>query len=168
MKHGIFTFKNDALLCWRLGPINAIRQKHYSKDVTVNGLGGSHKPPASRGIWAFPYPHYDLFFCWHRWESLLPKRFQKDGLEHSPEYWQEREKRLKEIRRNNRPSTFYANGFYSHIFPNGRTPYEEWFYWESARDWAEEAKKHIISIEKWNEQIFKCSYTQDHLELFVP
>jgi hypothetical protein len=168
MKYKLFTFKDDKLLCWRLGPMNATKQKHFNKTVEVNGLGGHHKPPTSRGIWAFPYPHYDLFFCWHRWESLLPKRFKRDDQEHDETWWNERELALKNIVNNNHPTTFYVSGFYSHIFPE-HSDYNNWYYWENARDWAKVAQRYMVLYyyDKDN-GLYKMNYAKDDFEIFVP
>jgi len=165
MKYNIFTFKNNMLYCWRLGPMNAQKQIHYSKDVVTPAGRGTHKPPIARGIWAFPYPHYDLFFCWHQWKRHLPKKYQ------NPETLEDcdiQEKLLKEIRKKFKPSTFYASGFYSHIFPNKHVDYDDWHYWESVRDWANVAKGELIS--HWRDSNIVCiiSYGKDHLEIFVP
>ena len=164
MTQNLFTFKDDMLLCWRVGPVNAQRQRHFSKEVTINGLGGHHKPPISRGMWAFPYPHFDYFFVSHRYKSLLPKKFRdnKDGGDEK--YWAEYGAVMKKIWYDNRPSLFYAARFYSHIFPNGKTDYDDWFYWDCPRDWAREAKGHLISFDGQ----YKWKYSKDHLEIFVP
>jgi len=168
MKHNVFTFKNNKLLCWRLGPINAQKQLHYSKDVETAAGKGHHKPPVSRGMWAFPYPHYDYFFCFHQWKKHLPKKFQDDTIERSDEEWKEYERTLKEIQKRFKPSQFYADKFYSHIFPNGNTDYNSWYYWDSVRDWAKIAQKTIVCYNGWDESYFVSRYSKDHLEIFVP
>lgn len=141
MKYNIFTFKNNKLLCWRLGPVNAIKQKHYSKDMPSLAGTGTHKPPISRGIWAFPYPHSD---------------------------WIEREKLLKDIRKKYKPSTFYTDKFYSHIFPDGRVDCGTWYYWDNVRDWAKIAQKTLVCYQKWDDKVFKMNYSKDRMEIFVP
>jgi hypothetical protein len=168
MKYNRFTFKDDKLLCWRLGPINAGKQAHFSKDVESAAGAGTHKPPTSRGIWAFPYPHYDLFFCFHQWKKHLPKKYQDDSIERTEEDFAEIDRLIKEIKRKFPPSTFWTDAFYSHIFPNGRTDYNDWFYWNSVRDWAKVANKLLISYQRWNDDLFTCRYSKDHLEIFVP
>jgi len=70
--------------------MNDQKQVHYNKNVETIAGCGSHKPPVSRGFWAFPYPHYDYFFCWHQFKKHLPKKFQDDNsqIEKSKEYWE--------------------------------------------------------------------------------
>jgi hypothetical protein len=165
MKYNQFTFKDDKLLCWRLGPINPQKQAHYNKNVPSIAGAGTHKPPVSRGMWAFPYPHYDYFFCYHQWKKHLPKRLiePKDEAE-----WEEQESAMKVIMKRYRPSTFYASSFYSHIFPNGSTDYSEWHYWDDIRKWGKVAGKTIYQTMKIEGIVQRWKYTVDHLELFIP
>ena len=173
MKNNIFTIKNNKLLCWRLGPVNIQKQKHYNKDVEVFGLSGSHKPPESRGVWAFPYPHYDFFFCYHQYKRHLPKKFQlsidtdKYSDEYMEKYWEEHESTIEKIRKRIKPSTFYIGEFYSHIFPNGLTNYNEWFYWDSVKDWERVARKTIAQRERHKDRLYTINFGKDHLEIFI-
>lgn len=169
MKYNTFTFQNNKLLCWRLGGINAQRQVHYNRDIeTVAGMG-THKPPVSRGVWAFPYPHYDFFFCFHQWVKRLPKKFQRENKETLTEQdWEEYELLIKKAKKIFRPSKFYSGEFYSHVFPNGSTDYNSWFYWDSARDWAKVAKKTLVEFYKTDQELLRMEYSKDHLEIFVP
>ena len=166
MKHNVFTFKNNKLLCWRLGPMSSQKQLHYGKDVVTIAGQGDHKPPESRGIWAFPYPHYDYFFCFHQWEKHLPKKYLEERTLTEFEAI-ERDQLLKEIQKKYKPSLFYADGFYSHIFPY-KVDYNSWFYWDSVRDWANVAKKEIVCYIDFGGGFFANDYSKDHLEIFVP
>lgn len=170
MKYNTFTFQDDKLLCWRLGPMNAQKQKHYHNDIPSLAGAGTHKPPVSRGIWAFPYPHYDLFFCWHQWEKHLPKKYQRiSEMDLTEKEWEDREELLKKIRKIFRPSIFYTDNFYSHIFPNGKTDYSDWYFWENPRDWAKIAQGKLFTFYRYDDdKLTKIGFSKDHLEIFVP
>lgn len=168
MKYNVFTYKNNSLLCWRLGSINPQKQKHYNRDVKSIAGEGTHKPPIPRGFWAFPYPHYDYFFCYHQWLKYLPKKYRDKDYEKSDSEWLEYERLLKEIKKKFKPSLFYAHEFYSHIFPNGRIDYQDWFYWNNVRDWGKIAQKTLFCYVMSNDTIFKLNYSNDHLEIFIP
>lgn len=163
------------MLFWRLGNMNSNKQTHKEGNTA----------PEKRGIWCFPYPHYDLFFCFHQWEKHLPKKFlwndNKIGVKHfgnAPDFdsmsdedakifWDEREERLAEIRKKIRPTTFWYGGeFYSRISQHGEIG--DWFWWNSVKDWAKVAKKHIYVTEKWNDQLYTFKYAKDHFEIFIP
>jgi hypothetical protein len=168
MKYNLFTFKDNKLLCWRLGPISAVKQKHFKEDVISLAGQGIHKPPVSRGFWAFPYPHFDYFFCYHQWTKLLPKKYRDTHVEKTEEEWEEYHKLIRNIKKNNPPSLFYTDKFYSHIFPNSNTDYNSWYYWDSVRDWAKIARGKLITFDVWEHGLFKMNYSVDHLEIFIP
>lgn len=158
--------------------MNSNRQTHLK--------GDGRKSPTKRGLWCFPYPHYDLFFCFHQWQKHLPKKFLKDdaiGVKHAgnPDfdtmtkeeaktYWNEYEEKLLAIKKRIRPTTFWYNGeFYSHISPHGEIGgRSEWFWWDSARDWANVASKELYTTQMWNGQLYRFAYAKDHLEIFIP
>lgn len=168
MKYNTFTFQKNKLLCWRLGPINSQKQIHFSKDVKTIAGGGTHKPPTSRGIWAFPYPHYDFFFCFHQWKKHLPKKYLDDTIEKTEKEWEEYYKLLEEIQKKHKPSTFYVDNFYSHISPKGCSDYNGWFYWDNVREWGKVAQKTLYKWERFSDGLFRMDYSKDHLELFIP
>ena len=53
------------ILLWRLGDLNYSEQRH---DAAPRG--------EFHGLWAFPWPYFDLFFAYHKFEVALPKRFK--------------------------------------------------------------------------------------------
>lgn len=53
-----------AILLQRLGPLTTGEQSRWST------------APESKGMWAFPYPFYDGFFTYHKYEDLMPKSLQ--------------------------------------------------------------------------------------------
>lgn len=164
-----FFLEKNRLVCWRLGNGNSVKQRHFNKMITINTLGGEHKPPVSRGVWAFPYPFYDYFFAYHQWVSKLPKEYREfTGNENLKEaWWNERELKLNEIQKKFRPIKFLADSFYSHISEHGKSNYSEWYYWDSPKDWINVAKKHLITWERGSDKLYKIDYTKDHLEIFV-
>jgi len=50
----------------RLGPIEFGDQSRWSI-----------RAPESSGLWAFPYPHFDIFYAYHRYVDLLPKKYRE-------------------------------------------------------------------------------------------
>jgi hypothetical protein len=41
---------------------------------------GNRRAPASRGVWAFPYGHYEMFFMAHQYRSVLPARLSDEAV----------------------------------------------------------------------------------------
>lgn len=170
-----FVIKNNKMLFWRLGNMNSNKQKHFR---TKEG----HQPPVGRGIWCFPYPFHDLFFAFHQWEQKLPKEYRHiigeikdnsflDNLtdDEARDYWKKYEEEITKVKKLYKPSKFWYNGiFYSHISPNHISDYDRWFLWDSVKDWAEIAKKHLYSYEKFGNELYKISFSSDHLEIFIP
>ena len=39
-----------------------------------------HTAPEKRGLWAFPYPYFDDFYAWHKWDEVLPARLCYDAI----------------------------------------------------------------------------------------
>lgn len=56
-------FRDGYMRFVRLGPIKFTEQSRWGH------------APAPKGLWAFPYPYFDMFFAYHKYEDLLPKRF---------------------------------------------------------------------------------------------
>jgi hypothetical protein len=178
MKYNEFTFQDGKMLMWRLGNMNSNKQKHWHTPET-------RQPPAKRGIWCFPYPHYDFFFCYHQWEARLPKKYRKEAgigiaypgvpfdYEHMTDeecaaYWEERERLIKKIRKEFPPTKFwYAGEFYSHIPPKGNST-DEWYWWDNVREWAKVAQKHLYLTDNTNGVFRTFKYSVDHLEIFIP
>lgn len=174
-----FFIKDGKILLWRLGGINSVKQKHFGKN-------GKHQPPERRGLWCFPYPFYDLFFVYHVWEGSLPKKFRheigtdrKDSDffdkmtdEEAQQYHLEKDRLIKEKRKQIRPSKFWYSGiFYSHISYHGNVDYNKWWKWDDVISWSKIANKHLVSFDSYDKENFSFTpirYTRDHLELFIP
>jgi hypothetical protein len=177
MKREIFTIAGGKMLYWRLGNMNSNKQTHW-------GIPMCRQPPTKRGIWCFPYPHYDLFFCWHQWEQHLPRKFRQVGaigvtgtapfdyehasIEERQAYDTERERLIKKIRHEFRPTTFWYRGeFYSHVSKNNETNESAWFLWDNATEWARVARKHLYSTKRIGEHLYHRKCAVDILEIFI-
>lgn len=168
MKYDKFTVTKQGLLCWRLGSMNKLKQKHFSKDIETVAGGGGHKPPVSRGFWAFPYPYYDLFYCFHQYEKHLPKHLSNVVFS-TEELQKEYAYAIKKIKQRIKPSMFFTKNLYSHIFPYGRIDHNDWFYWDDMAEFARQANKTLVSFERYSEtDLYIARYSVDHLEIFIP
>lgn len=84
VRYGDFQIKDGKLLIARLGPMNPLKQEHFAsswKPASDRGLVGNNRPPVSRGYWASPFGHDDPYLYAHRYEALLPKKFQRGSPE---------------------------------------------------------------------------------------
>lgn len=92
---------------WRLGPIEFGEQSRWSR------------APRSRGLWAFPYPFYDLFFTWHKYMDLIPKNLRP---EHNPDLEMgEQEEWVNKVGRKVLPirEFWYRGDLFTHFTPAG-------------------------------------------------
>ena len=62
-----FEFRKGFLKFQRLGPVKFGEQSRWSV-----------RAPRSEGMWAFPAPHFDPFFAYHRYRDLMPKDLRAD------------------------------------------------------------------------------------------
>lgn len=142
--------------------MNAQKQVHREGNVA----------PVPRGIWAFPYPHHDPFFYWHRWEQLLPKKYKNLGRIEDDELRnqliEERAIKLLEIQKRNRPKRFWYKGPFYSLIPHTSCHSHTWYLWENAGDWVKAAGKHIWQYHRTGIQLHKLKYSKDHLQIFVP
>lgn len=58
-------FKRGFMKMQRLGPIKFTEQSRWKT-----------RAPESNGLWAFPFPHFDLFYAYHKYKDLAPKDFR--------------------------------------------------------------------------------------------
>lgn len=170
-----FFIRDSSMLFWRLGAMSSQKQRHMGRQDT-------NQPPESRGIWCFPYPHIDFFFCYHQYEARLPKKFRHvigeeraypdfDSMtdEEAESWHKEKEEALKKIKKILRPKKFWYSGrFYSRINFIGQMYYDRWFEWDSAKDWAIVANKKLTHMEKYGNNLYQFKYAKDHLEIFIP
>lgn len=59
-------FKRGFLKMQRLGPIKFAEQSRWKV-----------RAPESNGLWAFPSPHFDIFYAYHKYKDLAPKDFRE-------------------------------------------------------------------------------------------
>lgn len=76
-----FEIRKGFMRFQRLGPVKFGEQSRWST-----------RAPGSSGLWAFPFPHFYLFYAYHRYLDLLPKELQGRRPTH-PKWW--RRERLK-------------------------------------------------------------------------
>lgn len=70
-----FEIRKGFIRFQRLGPVKFGEQSRWSV-----------RAPESTGLWAFPFPHFDLFYAYHRYMDLLPKELQGQRPSH-PKWW---------------------------------------------------------------------------------
>ena len=163
-----FKVQGNRVLFQRLGSLSPQRQ---------NPPVG-RKAPVSRGLWAFPYPLFDLFFAFHQYEQHLPKRLQRSALRAleddtlQAQRWSEREAALQRVQQRIRPKTFWYEGpLYARISPCGRhTSTSEWWLYPSAKELLKVLRGQLYTLYRWSPESSLCRirYSADHLEVFIP
>jgi len=108
-------------------------------------------PPVRKGIWVFPWPFFDWFFAYHRWNLLLPKRLQDKEIIKIEDYdtkiklWDEREAWIKKAIKEGRgriKTIWHGGPFYARIPPDKTTVDElGWYRYERVKDYIEVATK---------------------------
>jgi hypothetical protein len=112
-RNGMFTVQRGALLCERLCLTSAA--------VTQTD---NRKAPERAGYWAFPWPHFDLYYAYHQYQAVLPKalRSEQDPGWHAVRAWIDKHGETTVRRRR-----FWWNGpIWSPIAPDGRN-HDVWF-----------------------------------------
>lgn len=71
-----FELRKGFLKLQRLGPIKFGEQSRWSV-----------RAPESVGMWAFPKPHFDLFYAYHKYTDLAPKEL-RGAYPKNPEWYQ--------------------------------------------------------------------------------
>ena len=171
---GKFVFGHGGkILLTRLGGINAVTQEHFWQKVDIDG-NPIHHPPESRGFYASPYGHGDPFLYGHRHTAALPKKYRDPEFgkktnqlppEERQKEWDAQHEAYKQVAKRLKPTQFWlGGGFYSHFAPPYEKTERRWYYWESAREWAKEAKKHLYVTTPYG--IFRTDPLD--FEIFVP
>lgn len=57
--------RKGAILFWRLGEVEFGEQSRWAG-----------RAPTSKGLWAFPWPYFEMFYAYHRYSYLMPKRLK--------------------------------------------------------------------------------------------
>lgn len=91
---------------WRLGSIEFGKQDRWAR------------APRSRGLWAFPYPHFDQFFTYHKYMDLVPKHLRDDAENVS---YEEQAEWVKKVGRKVLPirEFWYKGDVFTHFTPSG-------------------------------------------------
>lgn len=89
---------------WRLGSLDFREQSRWAR------------APQSRGLWAFPYPFFDLFFAYHQYTDLLPKRLRdgKGELGEESEWVNKVGRKILPVR-----EFWFKGDVFTHFLPNG-------------------------------------------------
>lgn len=96
---------------------------HRAGNLTF--IDQSHFPhaPAKKGLWAFPYPFFDKFFVYHKYDDFMPKRLKTRNLSaiQMSEIAEEREEWIKKHGKNFlKPKIFWYSGYlYSRMIGTG-------------------------------------------------
>lgn len=121
--------RKGALLLWRLGTINFGEQSRWSR------------APQKKGLWAFPWPYYDMFLTYHQYRDRLPKLLRTASNSRYP----------------------LALEWYE--YPDGATPEEVTFdeagyileedisvreeFWDKQREWIETVGPRVLPLRKF-------------------
>lgn len=126
----------------RLGPIEFGDQKRWSI-----------RAPESTGLWAFPYPHFDEFYAYHRYVDLLPKKY-RERMPKDPSWYTEDHAELIPAR----AIKFMPlrGSMFSEPYPHYRTAEGEWepatlrsAYHEEREAWIENVGKKILPLREF-------------------
>lgn len=178
-------FRGGKLRCQRLGTINPVRQV------------GNLKAPCARGIWAFPFGHFDMYFAYHKYEEVLPRHLRQDELralfdrqddltagelaaldELAERRWQERDAWIRRHGRAQMPlrDFWYAGEVYGHIQRDGTALGPSEWVRMTVAEWHKAARRSMASpwgfgLGRWDDGRGRQGLTRlcsDHLELFLP
>jgi hypothetical protein len=157
----------------RLGAVNAVRQRSGSR------------APARHGVWAFPWPLFDMYYAVHKFETVLPKRLRmrtgfdevivpaEDQLPQTDEdwaaFWQGRDAWMREHGLQVLPirDFWWSGPVYAHLNRSGE--YVGMGEWEllSVREFEVAVRRHIAGLGR--HRSFRArSYELGVFEVFIP
>lgn len=161
------TTRGGKVLLSRVGPLQATRQ-------------GWDRAPASRGMWAFPWPAFDWWFASHRRTELLPKRLTDDAIAATSDAAAAAALRAEQVRwltevgpKVAARRTFWSAGpFFAHVTPDGGVlALDDWHFFASAGDLAA-AIRRTGGPKAGRYDVTGATVTPDrsvdHLEVFLP
>lgn len=65
--------RDGALAFQRLGSLAAPKRRHVRRhSIRI--------PPERRGLWAFPFGYFDMYYAVHKFEEVLPKALRRDAI----------------------------------------------------------------------------------------
>jgi len=79
-----FEVRRGFLRLQRLGPVKFGEQSRWSL-----------RAPEATGLWAFPYPHFDIFYAYHRYRDVLPKGL-RDHYSKDLKWWRRKREKGEE------------------------------------------------------------------------
>lgn len=71
-----FAERNGWVKMWRFGPVK------FQKQGQVR-----NRAPRKTGLWAFPYPIFDLYYAYHKYAEHMPKGLYDSGTPEDVESW---------------------------------------------------------------------------------
>lgn len=150
-------FRGGRVLMCRRGALNAMDQ-HVGRYA--------HRAPERRGIWAFPWPHYDEFFAHHKFDEVLPKHLTRDAITAVAEsgaaagpLWDERERWIRANSKVQPIRKFWWEGqVYARFDARGRIDEQAWNLLPG-QTYATVARKVEPGHGNW--------WSADHMEVFL-
>jgi hypothetical protein len=146
-------YEQGRILLVRLGALSDQKQTHRTGNIA----------PANRGVWAFPYPHFDIFFAWHNIEKSMPKRLQRENPpaeEASAEEWSDWHHQRDEWADKHAPKPkrfWYSGDIYARFDLQGNIHYDSWTKMTTAQFYRLQ-----------NKVAPRVRELGDHLEVFIP
>lgn len=162
--------RNGALAFQRLGHLSAPKRRHVR-------AASIRRPPERRGLWAFPFGYFDMFYAAHKYDEVLPKRLRRtvpdeewpeDGFERRQAWIREQGPKALPLR------TFWVNGpVWSRFAPNGDDAGpipgpDDWFL--IPLEHYVEAARRIVppALDRESGRMIRYARPSDQLEVFIP
>ena len=152
--------RNGGIKFSRLGPPKFSRQDLWDS------------APEPVGLWAFPFPYWDPYFVYHRYDLVVPKRLRTANCSDD---WDEREEWIRKYGNKVMPVRhfFYKGYLYSRI--SKRASHVDY---DGGREWEEVHTSELPrlirkvggnrAIEYLDGKKSVCFVSKDHLEVFIP
>lgn len=150
--------RNGYMKFLRLGPVKFGKQDRWAQ------------APQKRGLWAFPYPFYDEFFTYHRYQDLLPKQLHRENLDPYDSPYDKQDEWINRVgKKVVRVREFWYSGYlYTHF--NGNIPHQLGWNLMSTDRLAATIRKSGGShlYEKHQDgRVSVAATSVDHLEVFI-
>lgn len=144
-----FEVRKGFLRLQRLGPVKFGEQSRWSL-----------RAPEATGLWAFPYPHFDLFYAYHRYMDILPKGLKGDYPKDLKWWRRKREKGEEpyagvhevpsEYERGDYPLERYGDLVWSDtVFHTPLNGYVISEYWTEQERWIEAVAKKVMPLREF-------------------
>tara|TARA_B100001146_G_C16079646_1_gene390055 strand:+ start:171 stop:677 length:507 start_codon:yes stop_codon:yes gene_type:complete len=151
-------FRNGFLKMYRLGPVTFGPQKRWGR------------APKSIGLWAFPYPFYDVYFTYHKYVDAMGDRNAYD--EETAAEWIKKNRDVVKLR-----TFWYSGDVFAHFTPAGEiadpgtfTGTPEWHRMSVGRLYEfikSSGGEHTLARFGPDAPLKRFRTSVDHLELFI-